>query len=83
MSCTRCLRRLSSAQPLLRAFAIKAALNPAHHPDSNEVARDVVSVGERTQHLARNEVLDDLPFELDAVGAVLAHGLIVYPLKAR
>ena len=33
------------------------------------------------QRLACNEVLGDLPFELDAVGAVLGHGF--HPLKAR
>ena len=31
--------------------------------------------------LARNEVLGDLSFELDAMGAVLGHGF--HPLKAR
>ena len=33
------------------------------------------------ERLAGNEVLRDLPFELDAVGAVLRHGF--HPLKAR
>jgi hypothetical protein len=33
------------------------------------------------EHLARDELLSDLPFEFDAVGAVLGHGL--HPLKAR
>jgi hypothetical protein len=33
------------------------------------------------ERLACNEVLGDLPFELDAVGAVLGHGF--HPLKAR
>ena len=51
------------------------------HPDSDEVARDVVSAGESMKRLACNEVLGDLPFELDAVGAVLGHGF--HPLKAR
>jgi hypothetical protein len=40
------------------------------HPDSDDVARDVVSAGKSMQRLACNEVLSDLPFELDAVGAV-------------
>ena len=31
--------------------------------------------------LARNEVLGDLSFELDAMGTVLGHGF--HPLKAR
>ena len=51
------------------------------HPDSDEVARDVVSAGKSMERLACNEVLGDLPFELDAVGAVLGHGF--HPLKAR
>jgi hypothetical protein len=33
------------------------------------------------ERLACNEVLGDLPFELDAMGAVLGHGF--HPLKAR
>jgi hypothetical protein len=33
------------------------------------------------KRFACNEVLGDLPFELDAVGAVLGHGF--HPLKAR
>jgi hypothetical protein len=40
------------------------------HPDSDEVARDAVSAGETMERLACNEVLGDLPFELDAVDAV-------------
>jgi len=50
------------------------------HPDSDEVARDVVSAGESMERLACNGVLGDLPFELDAVGAVLGHGF--HSLKA-
>ena len=33
------------------------------------------------KRLACHEVLDNLPFELDAVGAVVGHGF--HPLKAR
>jgi hypothetical protein len=33
------------------------------------------------KRLACNEVLGDLPFEFDAVGAVLGHGF--HPLKVR
>ena len=50
-------------------------------PDSDQVARDVVAFGETVECLARNEVLGDLSFELDAMGAVLGHGF--HPLKAR
>ena len=44
------------------------------HPESDQVARDVVSAGESMKRLACQEVLDDLPFELDAVGAIVGHG---------
>src|ERR1700722_13079386 len=50
-------------------------------PDSDQVARDVVALGETVECFARNEVQGDLSFELDAMGAVLGHGF--HPLKAR
>ena len=37
--------------------------------------------GESVKRFARDKFLGDLPFELDAVGAVLGHGF--HPLKAR
>ena len=40
-----------------------------------------MSAGESMERLACNEVLGDLPFELDAVDAMLGHGF--HPLKAR
>ena len=40
-----------------------------------------MAFGETVECLARNEVLGDLSFELDAMGAVLGHGF--HPLKAR
>jgi hypothetical protein len=40
-----------------------------------------MSAGEGVERLARDELLSDLTFEFDAVGAVLGHGL--HPLKAR
>jgi hypothetical protein len=40
-----------------------------------------VAFGKTMECLARNEVLGDLSFELDAMGAVLGHGF--HPLKAR
>ena len=40
-----------------------------------------MSAGKSVQCLARNKLLGDLPFELDAVGAVLGHGF--HPLKAQ
>jgi hypothetical protein len=50
-------------------------------PDSDQFAGNVMSAGEGVVRLARDELLSDLPFEFDAVGAVLGHGL--HPLKAR
>ena len=40
-----------------------------------------MAFGETVECLARKEVLGDLSFELDAMGAVLGHGF--HPLKAR
>ena len=40
-----------------------------------------MAFGETVECLARNEVLGDLSFKLDAMGAVLGHGF--HPLKAR
>ena len=40
-----------------------------------------MSAGEGMKRLACNEVLGDLSFELNAMGAVLGHGF--HPLKAR
>ena len=48
---------------------------------ADQVARDVVAFGETVECLAGNEVLGDLSFELDAMGAVPGHGF--HPLKAR
>jgi hypothetical protein len=45
--------------------------------DSNpdQLARDVVALGQRMQRLAGGELLSDLPLERGAVGPVLRHGL--------
>jgi hypothetical protein len=51
------------------------------NPDANELARDVMSLGESMQRLPGNELLGNLALELDAVGTVLGHGL--HPSKAR
>jgi hypothetical protein len=42
---------------------------------------EALAFGKTMECLARNEVLGDLSFELDAMGAVLGHGF--HPLKAR
>src|SRR5205809_8129164 len=44
-------------------------------PDLNQVAADAVAVGKRVRRLSAQELLDDLPLELDRMGAVLNHGL--------
>jgi hypothetical protein len=40
-----------------------------------------MSAGESVERFARNKLLGNLPFEFDAMGAVLGHGF--HPLKAR
>src|SRR6266536_1878349 len=45
------------------------------NPDADQVAADVVPLGEPVERLARQIVLDDLPLELDRIAAVLGHGL--------
>src|SRR5262249_43234424 len=46
----------------------------------DEVTRYVASAGDSMERFASNEVLGDLSFELDALGAVLSRGF--HPLKA-
>jgi hypothetical protein len=47
----------------------------------NQVAADAVALGERVECLSCQELLDDLPLELDRMDAVLSHGL--FSSKAR
>jgi hypothetical protein len=70
------LKKVGRAGILIKGPSLKLL-----DPDSDQVARDVVAFGETVDCLARNEVLGDLSFELDAMGAVLGHGF--HPLKAR
>ena len=49
-------------------------------PGPDQVARNVVAFRETVERVAGNEFLGDLPFELDAMGAMLGHGF--HPLKA-
>jgi hypothetical protein len=51
------------------------------NPDADQLARKVMPFGERVQGFPRNELLRDLPLELDAVRAMLGHGF--HPSKAQ
>src|SRR6266542_306231 len=50
-------------------------------PDSNQLTRDIMPLGKRVQALPGNELLRDLPLELNAVGTLSGHGF--HPLKAQ
>jgi hypothetical protein len=61
-------------------------LRPRRHfillsPDSNQLTRDIMPLGKRVQALPGNELLRDLPLELNAVGTLSGHGF--HPLKAQ
>jgi hypothetical protein len=45
------------------------------NPDPDQVSVSVIALGEPVKRLAGQELLSDLALELDAVGAVLGHGL--------
>jgi hypothetical protein len=49
-------------------------------PDPNQIARDVVALRNGVQCLAAEILLRYLPFEVDAMGSELYHGL--HPLKS-
>jgi hypothetical protein len=70
------MKKIGRAGILIKCFSLELL-----DPDSNQVARDVVAFGKTMECLAGNEVLGDLSFELDAMGAALGHGS--HPLKAR
>src|SRR5271170_7547907 len=53
------------------------------NPDPNQVSADVVALGEPVKGLAGQELLSDLALELDAVRAVLRHGLPSFESPAR
>src|SRR5262249_30664272 len=59
------------------ASSSKAPVNP----DSNQLTRDIMPLGKRVQALPGNELLRDLPLELNAVGTLSSHGF--HPLKAQ
>src|SRR6266566_10049365 len=56
---------------------------PLHtlNPDANQLTRDITPLGKRIQALPGNELLRDLPLELNAVGTLSGHGF--HPLKAQ
>src|SRR5205823_4450722 len=49
------------------------------NPDANQLTRDIMPLGKRVQALPGNELLGDLPLELNAVGTLWGHGF--HPLK--
>src|SRR5262249_55657717 len=49
--------------------------------DANQLTQDIMPLGNRVQDLPRNELLRDLPLELNAVGTLSGHGF--HPLKAQ
>jgi hypothetical protein len=51
------------------------------NPDANQLTRDIMPLGKRIQALPGNELLRDLPLELNAVGTLSGHGF--HPLKAQ
>ena len=51
------------------------------NPDANQLTRDIMPLGKRVQALPGNELLRDLPLELNAVGTLSGHGF--HPLKAQ
>ena len=44
------------------------------NPDANQLTRDITPLGKRVQALPGNELLRDLPLELNAVGTLWGHG---------
>ena len=57
------------------SVVIEPAFLISADPDADQVARDVMLLRKAVQRLAGNELLRDLAFELNAVSAVLCHGL--------
>src|SRR5271155_2257281 len=53
------------------------------NPDPNQVSADVVALGEPVKGLAGQKLLSDLALKLDAVRAVLGHGLPSFESPAR
>src|SRR5882757_8940456 len=51
------------------------------NPDADQLTRDIMPLGKPVQGLSGNELLCDLPFELDAVGTLSGH--CFHPLKAQ
>src|SRR5260370_25842316 len=51
------------------------------NPDPYQLTRDIMPLGKRVQALPGNELLRDLPLELNAVGTLSGHGF--HPFKAQ
>src|SRR5215470_4124656 len=63
------------------ASSSKAAGFILLNPDPDQLTRDIMPLGKRIQALPGNELLRDLPLELNAVGTLSGHGF--HPLKAQ
>lgn len=63
------------AQGQLPRLPLSNARFTFRRPETDKVAWDIVLGGESQEAFARNELLGDLTFELDAAGTVFGHGL--------
>src|SRR5262245_2072988 len=56
-------------------------LHTSEPRNANQLTRDIMPLGKRVQALPGNELMRDLPLELNAVGTLSGHGF--HPLKAQ
>ena len=68
-------RAKAECQELVRIF-IKSAFFVFTNPDPDQLALNVVALGQSVQRLAGEIFLRDLPLKLDAVSAISCHGLL-------
>src|SRR5262245_50768428 len=61
-------RRFSWRRSAAWASSSRAPAFILLNPDANQLTRDIMSLGKRVQALRGNELLRDLPLELNAVG---------------
>src|SRR5262249_56755505 len=74
------MRASYSVSTLAAAVSLSSGL-VLGNPDPDQVAADVMPLGEPVKRLAGQVVLNNLPLELDRVAAVLGHG--AFSSKAR
>ena len=76
---------MRSNAAILASFSLGVFVQGARfillNPDANQLTRDIMPLGKRVQALPGNELLRDLPLELNAVGTLSGHGF--HPLKAQ